>query len=87
MGGRGGSDTDTATDTVNSPIDEAWNATEFFDTFMADEAYHDVYDTCLEQVTDYVLNGGFEAFYNRTRSLIDTWCKPIPPPFTATTNI
>lgn len=79
MGGRGG--TDTATDTVNSPIDDAWNATEFFDTLMADEGYHDIYYACMEQVVDYVLNGGFEAFYDRTRSLIDTLVETDPTTF------
>ena len=70
-----------ATDTVNSPIDDAWNSTDFFDALLADETYHSVYEACLEEVTDYVLNGGFEAFYTRTRSLIDSLVETDPTAF------
>lgn len=77
MGAMGGD----ATDAVNSPIDDAWNSTDFFDALLADETYHDAYEACLEEVTDYVLNGGFEAFYTRTRSLIDSLVETDPTAF------
>ena len=80
MGGMGGM-SGGATDTVNSPIDDAWNSTDFFDALLADETYHSVYEACLQEVTDYVLNGGFEAFYTRTRSLIDSLVETDPTAF------
>ncbi len=76
MGGGGG-----ATDTVNSPIDDAWDGTNFFDTMMADEEYHAAYYACLRQVADYLQNGDFEAWYTRTRSLIDALVATDPNAF------
>lgn len=65
--GRGGD----ATETVNSPIDDAWSSTNFFDTLLADEDYRAAYYAAMEQVMDYLEDGGFEEFYTRTRGLID----------------
>lgn len=81
MGGRDNTDSDSATNIVNSPIDDAWNATEFFDTLLADESYHHAYYSYMEQVTDYILNGGFESFYHHTRSLIDSLVETDPTAF------
>ena len=76
MGGGG-----SATDTVNSAIDDAWSSTNFFDTLMADETYHAAYYDYMEQVVDYIHNGAFEAFYTHTRSLIDTLVETDPNAF------
>lgn len=81
MGGRDNTDSDSATNIVNSPIDDAWNATEFFDTLLADESYHHAYYSYMEQVADYILNGGFESFYHHTRSLIDSLVETDPTAF------
>ena len=77
LGGMGkGSD---ATSTVNDAIDNAFSGTKFFDTLMENEAYKARYHENLQQLVDEYLNGGgFEAFYTRTRSLIDSLVKTDP---------
>ncbi len=79
FGGMGGGS--SAADTVNSAIDDAWNSTNFFDALMADEEYHAAYYACMQQVVDYIQNGGFEAFYTHTRSLIDALVETDPNAF------
>ncbi len=81
FGGMGMGRSGGATDTVNSPIDDAWDGTTFFDTLMADETYHAEYYACLAQVADYIQNGDFDAWYTRTRSLIDTLVQTDPNAF------
>lgn len=81
FGGMGGGMSGGATDTVNSPIDDAWSSTSFFDALMADETYHAAYYECMAQVVDYIQNGGFEEFYTRTRSMIDTLVEADPTAF------
>lgn len=80
LGGMGkGSD---ATSTVNDAIDNAFSGTKFFDTLMENEAYKARYHENLQQLVDEYLNGGgFEAFYTRTRSLIDSLVKTDPTAF------
>lgn len=75
--GRGGS----ADDVINSPIDDAWSSTDFFDALLADEEYHAAYYAALERVADYVENGAFEEFYTRTRALIDRLVADDPTAF------
>lgn len=75
--GRGGS----ATDVVNSPIDDAWRGTDFFDALLADEDLHAAYYAAMEQVADYLENGAFEEFYTRTRGLIDELVAADPTAF------
>lgn len=71
LGGMGRSN--DATSVVNSAIDNAFSGTSFFDTLMADEAYHSQYYAYLQQlVSEYINGGGFDAFYTRVRSQIDT---------------
>ena len=64
---------------VNSPIDDHWALTNFFDGILDSEEYrakyHAYYQRLIEQ---YVLSGGFEAFYKRTRSQIDELVKTDP---------
>lgn len=70
LGGMGRSN--DATSVVNSAIDNAFSGTSFFDTLMADEAYHSQYYAYLQQlVSEYIGGGGFDAFYTRVRSQID----------------
>ena len=70
LGGMGRSN--DATSVVNSAIDNAFSGTSFFDTLMADEAYHSQYYAYLQQlVSEYINGGGFDAFYTRVRSQID----------------
>ncbi len=81
FGGMGMGRSGGATDTVNSPVDDAWDGTDFFDTLMADQEYHAAYYACMRQVADYVLNGDFDAWYTRTRSLIDALVQTAPNAF------
>lgn len=80
FGGMGGSS--STSNVVNSPIDNAFSITVFFDSLMADETYHGMYYEYMRQlVSEYVNGGGFDAFYNRTRSLIDEAIKTDPTAF------
>lgn len=68
-----------ATATVNDAIDNAFSGTEFFDALLANEEYHQQYYAYLQQlVEEYILGGGFEKFYNRTRAQIDELVKNDP---------
>lgn len=78
FGGMGGGD---AASVVNGAIDEAWNGTDFFDSLLADEEHHDAYSAALEQVVRYIQDGGFDAFYSRTRSQIDVLVESDPTAF------
>ena len=70
LGGMGSSN--DATSVVNDAIDNAFSGTNFFDTLMEDETYHDQYYAYLQQlVSEYIGGGGFDAFYERVRSQID----------------
>ena len=80
-GGMGGS-SDSATEVVNSAIDNAFSGTEFFDTLMENETYRKQYYAYLSQlVEEYVYGDGFETFYNRTRNLIDSLVETDPTAF------
>ena len=80
FGGMGsGSD---AASVVNSPIDDAFSSTTFFDTLMEDETYHSQYYAYLEElVSEYIEGGGFDEFYNRVRSQIDELVESDPTAF------
>lgn len=79
FGGMGGSD---ATSVVNRAIDDAWNATEFFDALLEDESYHSQYYACLRALAeDYIEGGAFDVFYTRVRSQIDTLVDSDPTAF------
>ena len=82
----GGMDPDSSTSgassVINSPIDNAFSSTDFFDTLMADETCHSQYYSYLQQLVEgYVNGGGFETFYTRTRSLIDSLVETDPTAF------
>lgn len=80
LGGMGRSN--DATSVVNSAIDNAFSGTSFFDTLMADEAYHSQYYAYLQQlVSEYIGGGGFDAFYTRVRSQIDALVESDPTAF------
>ena len=69
FGGMNGGD---AASVINSPIDDAFSITDFFDGLMASDVYHAQYYEYLHLlVDDYVNGGGFDAFYTRVRSQID----------------
>ena len=79
MGGMGGGD---ATSVVNEAIDEAFSGTNFFDTLMENETYRETYYGYLRQLAEeYILGGGFDAFYDRTRSQIDQLVESDPTAF------
>ena len=86
-GGRPGGSGETeessgATSVVNSPIDDAFSGTDFFDTLLEDETYHSQYDAYLQQlVSEYINGGGFDAFYERVRSQIDELVETDPTAF------
>ena len=76
------SSTSGASSVINSPIDNAFSSTDFFDTLMADETCHSQYYSYLQQLVEgYVNGGGFETFYTRTRSLIDSLVETDPTAF------
>lgn len=78
MGGFGGSSSG-ATSTVNDAIDDAFAGTDFFDTLLGDEEYHEQYYEYMQQLVDeYLLGEGFTKFYNRTRQQIDELVKNDP---------
>ena len=80
LGGMGsGND---ATSVVNSPIDDAFDSTDFFDALMEDETWHSEYYAYLQQlVSEYINGGGFDAFYTRVRSQIDGLVETDPTAF------
>lgn len=91
MGGMGGGmpggsgeteESSGATSVVNSPIDDAFSGTDFFDTLLENEAYHSQYEAYLQQlVSEYINGGGFDAFYERVRSQIDELVETDPTAF------
>lgn len=75
----GGSDADSV---VNSPIDDAFSITTFFDTLMENEEYQNPYWTYLSRlVEEYVEGGGFDAFYTRIRGQLDSLVESDPTAF------
>ena len=91
MGGMGGGmpggsgeteESSEATSVVNSPIDDAFSGTDFFDTLLENETYHSQYESYLQQlVSEYINGGGFDAFYERVRSQIDELVETDPTAF------
>lgn len=91
MGGMGGGrpggsgeteESSEATSVVNSPIDDAFSGTDFFDTLLGNETYHSQYEAYLQQlVSEYINGGGFDAFYERVRSQIDELVETDPTAF------
>ena len=91
MGGMGGGmpggsgeteESSGATSVVNSPIDDAFSGTDFFDTLLENETYHSQYEAYLQQlVSEYINGGGFDAFYERVRSQIDELVETDPTAF------
>ncbi len=82
LGGMGMGGSDSATSVVNEPIDDAFSSTNFFDTLMENEEYHAQYYAYMQQLVDeYLLGDGFENFYNRVRSQIDTLVENDPNAF------
>ena len=78
FGGMSGGD---ASSMVNDPIADPFDATDFFDTLLADTAYNAAYRENLAKLVDYVENGAFDAFYSRVRSQIDTLVETDPTAF------
>ena len=63
-------------------VDNAFSGTTFFDTLMADETCHSQYYASLQQlVSEYIDGDGFDAFYTRVRSQIDTLVESDPTAF------
>ena len=80
FGGMGNNN--NATDVVNDAIDNAFSSTDFFDTLMDNETYHNEYYSYLQQLVESYVNGGaFDAFYERVRSQIDELVKNDPTAF------
>jgi hypothetical protein len=79
LGGMNGGD---ATSVVNDAIDMPFAATQFFDALLEDEAYLSQYHEYLEElVAQYIDGGGFDEFYERTRSQIDDLVQTDPTAF------
>ena len=56
FGGMGGGS--SATSMVNSAIDNAFSATDFFDKLMENKTYYNQYHAYLQQLVDKYVNGG-----------------------------
>lgn len=81
MGDREGG-SGSATSVVNDAIDGAFSGTTFFDTLMENEEYKVKYYGYLRQLSEeYIAGGGFEEFYSRTRSQIDSLVANDPTAF------
>ena len=79
LGGMNGGD---ATSVVNDAIDMPFASTQFFDALLEDEAYLSQYHEYLEVLVDrYIDGGGFDEFYERTRSQIDDLVQTDPTAF------
>ena len=80
LGGMGRSN--DAISVVNDAIDNVFSGTTFFDTLMENETYHSQYYAYLQQlISEYINGGGFDAFYTRVRSQIDTLVESDPTAF------
>lgn len=77
----GGMSGGNATSMVNDPIDDPFEATDFFDTLLADPTYYAAYRENLEKLVEYVENGAFDAFYSRVRTQIDALVETDPTAF------
>lgn len=79
LGGMSGS---SATSVVNEAIDNAFSGTNFFDTLLENETYHEQYYAYMTQlIEEYINGGGFEEFYNRVRGQIDELVEADPTAF------
>lgn len=59
----------SAASMVNSVIDNAFSATDFFDKLMENKTYYNQYHAYLQQLVDKYVNGGsFDKFYERVHS-------------------
>ena len=82
MGSGPGGSNSGASSVINNAIDDSWSSTNFMDGLLEDEAYSSQYHAYLQQlVTDYVEGGGFDAFYERVRSQIDSLVDSDPTAF------
>ncbi len=77
MGRKGNSN--GATDTVNSAIDDSYSSTQFFDIFLENEEYLKKYHSYYNELVEgYVNSGRFEKTYNLIVSQIDELVKTDP---------
>ncbi len=80
--GMGRSGSSGASSVVNDAIDTPFDGTDFFDGLLENEAYLEQYHGYLEQlVEEYISNGGFDAFYSRTRGYLDELVRTDPTAF------
>lgn len=80
FGGMGGRS--NASGVINSPIEDPFSGTQFFDALLDDEEYHARYAAYLQKIAEeYVAGGGFDAFYTRVRSQIDDLVASDPTAF------
>lgn len=71
-----------ASDVVNSPIDNSFSATNFFDGIFEDSEYLSEYHSEMKKLVDEYVNGGkFDEFYSKTRNMIDELIKDDPTAF------
>lgn len=80
FGGMGGRS--DAASVINSPIEDPFSGTQFFDALLDDEEYHAQYAANLQKIVEeYVAGGGFDTFYTRVRSQIDDLVASDPTAF------
>lgn len=77
-----GRDQNSASETINFPIDTPFSGTEFFDALLENEEYLNAYHDCLMRlVKEYAQGGVFKKSYDRMRSQIDELVKTDPTAF------
>ncbi len=78
MGGMGGD----ASSMINDAIDTPFSGTKFFDKLLENEGYREQYHAYLSQLVEQYINGsGFDEFYSRTCSQIDSLAASDPTAF------
>ena len=71
-----------ASSLINDPIDSPFSGTRFFNKMLENDTYRELYHSYLRQLVDeYIFGGGFDEFYNRTRSQIDSLVETDPNAF------
>lgn len=82
FGGMAMGKNNSASETVNYPIDTPFSGTRFFDALLKDETYLAAYHKHLRQLTEeYVQNKRFDAVYTKIRTQIDDLVRTDPTAF------
>ena len=71
-----------SSDIINDAIDTPFQGTNFFDALLENEEYLEKYHEYLNKlIEEYINNGKFDEFYNRTKQQIDSLVESDPTAF------